>query len=489
MDIQSYAKYQHGKIRDEILQSLCKKYCCVLLGFPGSGKTVMTADLIKTLICDHHKKVAVTGSTGSAAQQIKSLLPEMNLSVQTIHSFLGYSAKETNMIDKGNMNMFDRHIKQQMRLPWKQQARETMNETDILIVDEMSMLTGEFIYGMDITLRAARRMPSKRFGGITLFLIGDFRQLPPVSNSAYQYSFLHPNWESNKWFDKIYVLEFILRQSGDIPYSEMILRLSHNALTHEDLDILRERVVSDGRNKIMDVSFLPDALRVFHTNKEVNMYNDAITEKAALEGRNHVMLPFKMDVPKQHDMQKELKQLQNDMVYSKEIFVGSSVIITANMDVGQGIVNGTMGKVVQIEQGVSGDTPIFGGRELSLVATLKLDDNRIIKVGNHTISATKDDGKKTTSYFPTKLVVKAHYIPLLLSHAITVHRLQGSTIRRPLFYMPRMMARYCREFYVIATRVTSLDYLYLTELPHNLTGVMDPMVIDMYHTLFKQINV
>ena len=61
MDIQSFAQYQHGKIRNEILQCLCNGRCCVLLGFPGSGKTVMTADLI------NNKKVAVTGSTGSAA--------------------------------------------------------------------------------------------------------------------------------------------------------------------------------------------------------------------------------------------------------------------------------------------------------------------------------------------------------------------------------------------------------------------------------------
>ena len=106
MDIQSFAKFQHGKIRNEILQCLCNGRCCVLIGFPGSGKTVMTADLIKTLICDHNKKVAVTGSTGSAAQQIRTLLPEMDIAVRTVHSFMGFRQKELFMIEKGDLEPF-----------------------------------------------------------------------------------------------------------------------------------------------------------------------------------------------------------------------------------------------------------------------------------------------------------------------------------------------------------------------------------------------
>jgi hypothetical protein len=244
--------------------------------------------------------------------------------------------------------------------------------------------------------------------------------------------------------------------------------------------------VKDGRVKIMDVTFLPDALRVFHTNKEVNMYNDAMTTKAVKEGRQHVKLPFKVDIPKNEDYKREVKQLCDDMVYSKEIFVGSQVIITANMDVGSGIVNGTVARVIHFESQVPKGTPIFGGRELSLVVTLRLDDQQIVKIGCHCISISKENDKQNLSHFQIKNVVKAYYVPLLLSHAITVHRLQGSTIRRQLFYMPRSFGHYCREFYVIATRVTSLDYLYLTNLPHNLTGVVDPIVIDMYHSLFQK---
>ena len=119
-----------------------------------------------------------------------------------------------------------------------------------------------------------------------------------------------------------------------------------------------------------------------------------------------------------------------------------------------------------------------------MVITLQLDDQRIVTIGCHCISISKEI-EKQRSHFQSNDVVKAYYVPLLLSHAITVHRLQGSTIRRQLFYMPRSFGYYCREFYVIATRVTSLDYLYLINLPQNLRGVVDPVEIEMYHKLFQ----
>ena len=179
----------------------------------------------------------------------------------------------------------------------------------------------------------------------------------------------------------------------------------------------------------MDVTFLPDALRVFHTNKEVNMYNNAMTTKAVKEGRQHVRLPFKVDVPKNQDYQREVQQLCDDMVYSKEIYVGSHVIITANMDVESGIVNGTVVRVIHIESDVPRDTPMYRGKELSLVITLQLDDQRIVAIGCHCISISKEI-EKQRSHFQSNDVVKAYYVALLLRHAITVHRLQGLKSKR-----------------------------------------------------------
>ncbi len=48
--------------------------------------------------------------------------------------------------------------------------------------------------------------------------------------------------------------------------------MSHNCMTQKDMELLTERVVSDGRVKIMYVTFLPDTLRVFHTNMKMSTH-------------------------------------------------------------------------------------------------------------------------------------------------------------------------------------------------------------------------
>lgn len=53
-------------------------------------------------------------------------------------------------------------------------------KTAILIIDEISMLSGEFLASLDFLLQRARVSPLP-FGGIQVVLVGDFFQLPPVS--------------------------------------------------------------------------------------------------------------------------------------------------------------------------------------------------------------------------------------------------------------------------------------------------------------------
>lgn len=54
-----------------------------------------------------------------------------------------------------------------------------MKKTDVLIIDEVSMLSPDFFDKMDYLLQKLRDN-TKPFGGITLILVGDFCQLSPV---------------------------------------------------------------------------------------------------------------------------------------------------------------------------------------------------------------------------------------------------------------------------------------------------------------------
>ena len=50
---------------------------------------------------------------------------------------------------------------------------------DVLMVDEMSFVSSEFLERMDQHLRLARDMPHHPFGGLHVIFIGDLYQLPP----------------------------------------------------------------------------------------------------------------------------------------------------------------------------------------------------------------------------------------------------------------------------------------------------------------------
>lgn len=469
--IHDYALYKYDKVKGDILQSLANKKSCALLGYPGSGKTAMASEIVRTLVREHNLRVAITGSTGSAAQQLKANLADLEqIKAQTIHSFLGYRSPEIDVIGKGDINAIQSIVRQRGYVSRMEDSLASC--CDVLVIEEVSLLTAEFIEAIDLSLRSIRGTPVKdRFGGVIVLFVGDFRQLSPVSKSGYDYCFMHPSWQRNIWVDRVYTLEFILRQSSDVVFTDIIIRLSHNVLTDADRTILANNVVACGQQKIMDANYLPDALRVFHTNTEVNSFNTKVTANAASMGKEQMSVDILWDIPPKCNHQSAIAKLQRDMVFSQELFVGAQVIVTANISLEGSVVNGTTGEVVAFVHIVSDDDCHYGNSRVGRCVILRLGEKRNITLGWHSVSSPADKhGHKVT----------AHYLPLLLCHAITVHRLQGSTVKKPLFYAPQKKGTYFHEFYVILTRLTKLELLYLTHIPTELKNCIDPKVLEFY---------
>ena len=147
--------------QEEALNAMKMGYNVFLTGPPGSGKTFLLNKYVEYLR-ENHKSVAVTASTGVAATHMNGT---------TLHSWSGLGIKED--LTKGD-------IKKMMK---KSYLRKHYDNTQILVIDEISMLTANQFDAID---RAARQFKKsfKSFGGMQVVCSGDFFQLPPISKDA-----------------------------------------------------------------------------------------------------------------------------------------------------------------------------------------------------------------------------------------------------------------------------------------------------------------
>ena len=128
----------------------------LLTGPAGSGKTYVLNEFIR-LAKKEGKHVSVTATTGLAAT---------HLGGSTIHSWSGMG------IHNELPPKFFEHL--------SKARRETIQKTDVLIIDEISMLHD---FRLDLVNEIAKKVRENDapFGGIQVILCGDFFQLPPVN--------------------------------------------------------------------------------------------------------------------------------------------------------------------------------------------------------------------------------------------------------------------------------------------------------------------
>ncbi|SMQ52673.1 unnamed protein product [Zymoseptoria tritici ST99CH_1A5] len=150
-------------------------------GSAGTGKSTVLREFVSALELQG-KQVVKVAPTGVAA---------LNIHGQTYYRFAGW-----------NKNSRKRSVSQLKREACNQYQRwERLNEVDVLVIDEISMLDAHQMDRLDSICRAARK-PAERhetwrhyygdqatsphdsqlpFGGIQIIVTGDFCQLPPVA--------------------------------------------------------------------------------------------------------------------------------------------------------------------------------------------------------------------------------------------------------------------------------------------------------------------
>ncbi|KLU92863.1 hypothetical protein MAPG_11822 [Magnaporthiopsis poae ATCC 64411] len=133
-------------------------------GQAGCGKSTVL-EVFVTELRKQQRNVDIVAPTGIAALNVKGT---------TTWSYMGWKP------DDDRRQLYVLKVKTRKQKLVKQRLRET----DVLVIDEISMLDSNFFYRMSEVMKSVRRS-SEPFGGVQLVVSGDFLQLPPVKPFKY----------------------------------------------------------------------------------------------------------------------------------------------------------------------------------------------------------------------------------------------------------------------------------------------------------------
>ena len=345
---------------------------------------------------------------------------------KTLHSWAG--------IGLGRESTAELYVK----ISRNRKAKRNWLCTDLLIIDEISMLTAELFDKLN-ELAKKIRSNKKPFGGIQLLLVGDFFQLPPVSKSSDAQSNTQFAFESESWSNVITssVELTIIQRQKDEAFQKILKEARIGTLSKESIKILNECQGRDWKeNKIRPTLLFP-------RRAEVDMIND--TNLKALQGRKYTYKARTVYDGKAPDgftetdesFQKTLALFDSGASYSKELILmlGAQVMLIANTNPNEGLVNGSRGII----------TSFCSYSELPIVEFL----NGVKKtIGPHTWPIEDYE------------FVSRSQIPLQLAFAVTTHKAQGATLDSALVDIGSGIFEY-GQAYVALSRVRSLEALYV----------------------------
>jgi ATP-dependent DNA helicase PIF1 len=413
-----------------------------LTGPGGTGKSFLLKTMYELIPDRTGKHVAVTALTGCASV----LLGKHS---RTLHSWagIGLGRDSPSVLAASIREMGVTNIRKPF-MRWK--------TTDILIIDEVSMMTPELLEKLDAVARIIRGVDTP-MGGLQVVFVGDFYQLPPViKEGGISFVFESPLWKTI--VQETVSLTKIIRQEDPV-FHKILNEARRGCLSKESMDVL-ERKKSDTSWQAMRIR--PTLL---YTRKAiVDMVND--TNIKALSGEK---VPFYAETVFQPventrrltknspEVKRVVEKMDKDGPYMPELILkkGAQVMLLSNIDQEAGLVNGARGIVLE-----------FDKDGLPVVEFLN-GESRVIK--KSTWNSNELSG------------LMRKQIPLKLAYAITVHKAQGATLDCALIDIGTSTFE-CGQAYVALSRVKNLESLYIWDVEPTAFRA-HPKVLTFYSSL------
>ncbi|XP_069962621.1 uncharacterized protein [Bactrocera oleae] len=356
------------------------------------------------------------------------------------------------------------------------QIRSKLMSVKLIIMDEVSMIGSRTFNLIDVRLRQITGI-NKPFGNISIIVVGDFMQLPPVRD---RFVFQLPNnheykdlFDRNPLWDgfRIYELTQIMRQKGEAYFIKALNNLAVGKMTDEDIKLIKSREVKN----FNDVP--QTAIRLFATNEKVNQYNDMkISETpgtTTITYAKDILLSKVSDITRK----KTLDALKNKKLsdtyglpYDIKLKEQIKYMVTLNIDIEDGFVNGACGTLKLITFNENTKEPeILWIEFLPYKVGSKAKTSYSEYMKNHDIDPklTPIKKKSATMNISSNLEYKVvrEQFPVVEAEAMTIHKSQGQSCEQicvTFSSTPGMKERMSNQMmYVALSRVKSINGLFI----------------------------
>ena len=333
-----------------------------LTGVAGSGKSF----LIRYFLHNRDKDAfPVLASTGAAAILVGG---------RTFHSYFGLG------ILQGGIEATVERAVRNSRLV------KRLKKTNGVVIDEISMLSGPTLSAAEKICRIVRAS-AEPWGGIRIIAVGDFAQLPPVSQSGKrEWAFLDSVWTRSAF---IPVLLKTTVRTKDEAYLGILNQVRNGICSQEVSDFLNHRKLNHP-GEFLGTRLFPrrDLTEQYNLQRLAEVPGEAISIETIYSGSEKFLQDLMRVAP------------IPEIISLKE---GALIMLRQNDPMGRWV-NGSLGTVSKI-----GDEKL----------RIELFSGRDIEIEKASFTLLDAEGTE---------VATAKNFPVNLAYATTIHKAQGMTL-------------------------------------------------------------